>query len=136
MTTDAVCPHCPHEPQRTTQSCHGRDCHLPGCPSCEAVVAYYDRMAAEDDPAAARLAWYQAALRNTMRRLVRSNRIGDDLAERADAHIAKFRAQRDAVLAIHVNDTSGEAAPMPPGMCEVCMYEWPCPTARALGVTE
>lgn len=48
----------------------------------------------------------------------------------------RLRQQRDAALALHRNDTSGAAAPPVPGMCEVCMHEWPCPTAHALGVEE
>lgn len=48
----------------------------------------------------------------------------------------RLRGQRDAALALHRNDTSGAAAPASPGMREVCMHEWPCPTARALGVEE
>lgn len=50
--------------------------------------------------------------------------------------LARLRGQRAAVLALHRNDLSGDAAPVPPGMCEVCMHEWPCPTARTLSVEE
>ena len=59
----------------------------------------------------------------------------DQLERERDAAIY----ERDAALAvvervraIHRNDDSGAAAPPVPGMCEVCLYEWPCPTIRAL----
>jgi len=62
---------------------------------------------------------------------------GDVLAraERAEAEVKRLRAQRDAVLALHYAKTefghSGEWL-----VCAGCMKLWPCPTARALGVTE
>lgn len=118
------------------QTCHGRDCRLPGCPACEAVRAYYERVEAEDDPAAARLAWYQAALRSTMRRLVRSNQVGARVAELADAEVGQLRAQRAAVLALHYRTVDQADRTDYVSCAECCGGEWPCPTARALGVTE
>lgn len=62
----------------------------------------------------------------------------DDPESMADAELIaaavnalpELTAALRAVLAVHTNEHSGQAAPADPGMCEVCMYEWPCPTVR------
>jgi hypothetical protein len=44
--------------------------------------------------------------------------------------VDRLVAERQAVLDLHVND------PVTPGHCIECYRQYPCPTVRALGVTE
>jgi hypothetical protein len=67
--------------------------------------------------------------------LAAAERVLDVFEPQCSAGLVMQDLQRriQEVREIHKKDTSGQVAPSPPGMCEVCMYEWPCPTMRALG---
>lgn len=67
----------------------------------------------------------------------------DDADESARPELLRLREQRAAVLAIHRRDVESWSG-KPAAWCAACSsddhpeadYLWPCPTARALGVTE
>lgn len=54
-----------------------------------------------------------------------------DLYIKSHFELGDLRSRMQAIRTIHRNDVSGAVAPVPPGMCEVCMHEWPCPTILA-----
>jgi hypothetical protein len=55
------------------------------------------------------------------------------LAQRRVEECAQLTEQRETVLALH---QPGHVIGLPGVVCDECCSEWPCPTARALGVTE
>lgn len=62
-------------------------------------------------------------------RIVSLLRQGNDLHDRVTRERDQLRAQRDAALGLHASAKNYTG-------CRACYRDWPCPTARALGVTE